>query len=83
MSKRSGNTVQLSLFDQETVSVPWAAKYLRVSTVTVMRYREQGLIRGYQMARGGWWRLMKISVMEYEASLARQISDGSEQRRPA
>jgi excisionase family DNA binding protein len=63
------NPRQLSLFQEETVSVQWAAEYLGVSVMTVLRYREQGLIKGYQMCERGWWRLFKDSIMKYEASL--------------
>jgi predicted site-specific integrase-resolvase len=61
--------VQLPLFQEETVSVQWAAEHLRVSAMTVLRYREEGLIRGYQMKARGWWRLIKSSVIEYEQKL--------------
>lgn len=69
--------VQLSLFQEETVSVQWAAQYLRVSVMTVLRYREEGLIKGYQMKARGWWRLMKASVLDYEQRLRAQ-RDGQE-----
>lgn len=59
--------VQLSLFTEETVSVAWTAKHLGVSEVTVLRYREKGLLRGYQLAGRGWWHILLDSVREFEA----------------
>jgi excisionase family DNA binding protein len=49
--------------------VQWAADYLGCSVMTVLRYRERGLIEGYQMCERGWWRLFKDSIMKYEAQL--------------
>ncbi|HKV94909.1 MAG TPA: helix-turn-helix domain-containing protein [Candidatus Angelobacter sp.] len=63
---------QLSLFQEETVTVTWAAQYLGVSVMTVLRYRESGLIHGYQMSERGWWRILKESILEYEKNLRSQ-----------
>jgi excisionase family DNA binding protein len=70
----STNPRQLSLFQEETVSVRWAAEYLGVCTVTVLRYREEGRIQGYQMGDRGWWRLLKSSILEYESKLRSKFS---------
>lgn len=67
--------VQLPLFQEETVSVQWAAEHLRVSPMTVLRYREEGLIKGYQMKERGWWRLIKSSVVEYEQRLRARLEE--------
>ncbi len=74
MKTDSRNPLQLSLFKEETISVQQAALYLHVSPMTVLRYREEGLIRGYQMHERGWWRLIKSSVMEYEESLRKEFA---------
>jgi predicted site-specific integrase-resolvase len=64
--------VQLPLFQEETVSVQWTAKQLGVSDMTVLRYREEGLLQGYQMKDRGWWRIIRSSVVEYEQKLRAQ-----------
>lgn len=69
MKRPAHKPMQLSLFEQETVSISWAAKYLNVSTVTIMRYREQGMLRGYQFMKGGWWRIVRSSIEELQAKL--------------
>lgn len=61
------------LFKEETVSVKWAAKYLGCSVMTVLRYLEAGFIHGYQMSERGWWRIVKSSILEYEARLRRTL----------
>jgi excisionase family DNA binding protein len=65
---------QLSLFQEETVSVQWAAEYLGCSVMTVLRYVEAGFIQGYQMCDRGWWRLLKASIFEYEKTLRSKVS---------
>ena len=57
----------------DTVSVQWTAKRLGVSEVTVLRYREEGKLKGYQMSKRGWWRLLKSSVLEFEARLHKEF----------
>lgn len=59
------------------MSIAWTAQRLGVSAVTVMRYREQGLIRGYQFVKGGWWRIEKDSVIAFETKTRRQMEEGN------
>jgi excisionase family DNA binding protein len=68
------NSRQLSLFQEETVSVQWAAEYLGCSVMTVLRYVEAGFIQGYQMCDRGWWRLLKASIFDYEKTLRSKVS---------
>lgn len=57
----------------DEVTVSWTAQRLRVSNVTVLRYLEEGSIRGYQMKKPrGWWRIDKDSVLAFE----RRIREG-------
>jgi len=60
----------------ETISVAQAARHLRVAAGTVLRYRESGLLRGCQVTPRGWWRISKESVLQLEARLQRQMSEG-------
>ena len=65
---------QLSLFEEEHVTPKWAAEYLRCSVMTVLRYVEEGRIKGYQMCDRGWWRILKASLVEYENKLRDKMS---------
>lgn len=59
-------TARAGVGADDTVSVSWVANRLKVSTVTVLRYREQGLLEGFQFVPRGWWRITKASVIVFE-----------------
>lgn len=61
--------VQLSLFEQRTVSVAWVAERLKCSRDTVIRLLQSGDLRGYRLTAVGWWRVVEKSVAEYEQKL--------------
>lgn len=61
--------VQMSLFEQRTVSVAWVAERLRCSRDTVVRLLQSGELRGYRLTPIGWWRVVEKSVAEYEQKL--------------
>jgi hypothetical protein len=58
----------------DTVSVSWVAKRFKVSVMTVCRYREQGLLEGFQFVPRGWWRITRRSVIEFERKLTERAS---------
>lgn len=66
--------VQMSLFEQRTVGVPWVAKRLRCSRDTVVRLLESNVLRGYRLTPIGWWRVIEQSVLEYEQKLRREYA---------
>lgn len=59
----------------DTVSISWVANRFKVSVMTVIRYREQGLLEGFQFVPRGWWRITKASVIEFEKRVAAQRSN--------
>jgi len=65
--------VQLSLFEQPTVSVSWVAKRWNKGRDMVTRLLERGSLRGYRMTENGWWNILTESVLEYEKRLHKQV----------
>lgn len=57
----------------ETVSVSWVARRLRVHNCTVNRYLEAGVLKGYRLRKGGWWRILKSSVLELETKIRTEM----------
>ena len=57
----------------KTLSVNQVASRLHVSSMTVLRYVEEGKLRGFQMAQRGWWHILEESVSQFERSLQAQI----------
>jgi hypothetical protein len=67
--------VQLSLFEQRTVSVSWVAKRWDVSNETVLRRLQSGDLDGYRITVLGWWRIFEESVLRYEARMRLKFRD--------
>ncbi|HET9365476.1 MAG TPA: hypothetical protein VFP71_10765 [Candidatus Angelobacter sp.] len=67
--------VQLSLFEQDTVSVSWIMKRWNVSKHTIFRLLQSGSLRGYRITTFGWWRVLKNSVLEYENKLNNEFKN--------
>lgn len=61
---------QLPLFQEKFVSVSWVCEELKTSQSNVLRYLEAGLLRGYQLRPGGWWRVLLDSVVEFKERAA-------------
>jgi hypothetical protein len=57
---------QMSLFAEKIVSVRWVCEELKMSQSNVLRYLEEGLLRGYQLRPGGWWRVLHDSVVDFK-----------------
>lgn len=64
--------VQLSLFEQETLSVESVSKRFRTSMQTVRRLLDRGDLRGYRITSNGWWNIYRASVEAFEARLQGQ-----------
>jgi hypothetical protein len=69
--------VQMSLFQQRTVTVSWVAKRWNVSRETVLRRLQSGDLDGYRITMIGWWRVFEQSVFEYESKMRLKFRDGS------
>jgi excisionase family DNA binding protein len=66
--------VQMSLFEQRTVSVAWVAHRLQCSRDTVVRLLQSNELRGYRLTPIGWWRVVEKSVQEYEQKLLQEYA---------
>ena len=71
--------VQMSLFEQRTVSIAWVAERLGTGRDTVIRLLQSGALRGYRLTPKGWWRVVETSVVEYEAKLVSEYAPNSTQ----
>lgn len=67
----------MSEAQEQFLSVSVVAKRLRCSEMSVIRYLESGLLRGYQMKPRGWWRIIASSVTEFERRIAAECGDGA------
>ena len=67
--------MQLSLFEQRTVSVAWVAKRWNVSRETVLRRLQSGDLDGYRITVIGWWRVFERSMLEYESKMKLKFRD--------
>ena len=72
--------VQMSLFEQQTVSVSWVAKRWNKGRDMVVRLLESNALRGYRMTPNGWWNVIKSSVLDYEKKLENEYCVQPDQR---
>ena len=56
----------------QTVAVKFAAQRLGVSEVTVLRYLDDGTLRGFQLKPRGWWHILKSSLDALEKRMLEQ-----------
>jgi hypothetical protein len=72
--------VQLSLFEQHTVSVSWVAHRWNSCRDTVTRLLYSGHLRGYRITQKGWWRVITQSVFDYEKNIQKEYGSDDKER---
>jgi excisionase family DNA binding protein len=71
--------VQMSLFEQRTLSVSRVAERLGCSRDTVLRLIEEDVLKAYRLTLKGWYRVFEWSLLEYEQKLLREYALGAPQ----
>ncbi len=77
MKRSTRASFQLSLFNEETVSVQFVAELLGRSESSIKRLLDEGRLRSYQHCKNGEHFILKSSLDEYEKALRIEFGLGN------